>query len=175
VRMGKSGVHISRIEDRILLIRGERVIVDADLAEFYGVLTRRLNEQVRRNRKRFPEDFVFQLDTDEKSEVIAKCDHLRNLKFSKALPLVFTEHGALMAASVLNSDRAIALSVFVVRAFVKLRQTIEAHKELALKLGQLEYKLAEHDGQILSLIEAIKRLVEPSMVPEKRRIGFRTK
>jgi len=171
----KPVIQVGRIEQRILLIRGERVIIDSDLAEFYGVSTKRLNEQVRRNRKRFPEDFVFQLNADEKSEVVAKCDHLGNLKYSRVLPLAFTEHGALMAASVLSSSRAVEVSVFVVRAFVKLRQVVETHKELASKLAQLERKLARHDGQILSLVEAIRRLAEPSTVPERRRIGFRTK
>ena len=88
------------------MIRGEKVIIDADLAEFYGVPTKRLNEQVKRNKDRFPEDFMFQLNADEKSEVVAKCDHLAKLKFSKVLPHVFTEHGAIMAASVLNSPQA---------------------------------------------------------------------
>jgi len=165
-------IEAGRIEQRILLIRGERVIVDADLAEFYGVPTKRLNEQVRRNIERFPEDFVFQLDADEKSEVVAKCDHLERLKFSKVLPLAFTEHGALMAASVLNSTRAVEVSLFVVRAFVKLRRLIEVHKDFAAKLSQLERKLSEHDDQILSLVRALKRLAEPSKVPARRRIGF---
>jgi hypothetical protein len=171
----KAVIQVGRIEQRILLIRGQRVIIDSDLAEFYGVSTKRLNEQVRRNKKRFPEDFVFQLSGDEKSEVVAKCDHLGNLKYSRVLPLAFTEHGALMAASVLSSSRAVEVSVFVVRAFVKLRQAIEAHKELAAKLNQLERRLTQHDTQILSLVEAIRRLAEPSAVPEKRRIGFKAK
>ena len=100
------------------MIRGEKVIIDADLAEFYGIPTRRLNEQVKRNKERFPDDFMFQLNADEKSEVIAKCDHLEKLKFSKALPFAFTEHGAIMAASVLNSPQAAEVSIFIVRAFV---------------------------------------------------------
>jgi hypothetical protein len=92
-------VKVGTIQNRILLIRGEKVIIDADLAEAYGVATRRLNEQVKRNIERFPQDFMFQLSADEKSEVIANCDHLEKLKFSKALPFAFTEHGAIMAAS----------------------------------------------------------------------------
>ena len=107
------------IESRILHIRGLRVMIDADLAELYGVTTRRLNEQVKRNIKRFPPDFVFRLSSDEKAEVVAICDHLAGLKFSKTLPYAFTEHGAIMAANVLNSARAVEMSVFVVRAFVK--------------------------------------------------------
>jgi ORF6N domain len=96
-------VPIGKIENRILLIRGEKVIVDADLAQFYGVPTKRLNEQVKRNAGRFPKDFMFQLTKDEKSEVVANCDYLENLKYSRSLPFAFTEHGAIMAASVLNS------------------------------------------------------------------------
>ena len=169
----KPVVHVGRIEQRILLIRGEKVIVDADLAEFYGVTTKRLNEQVKRNRERFPEDFMFQLTKNEKAELVAKCDHLANLKFSRNLPYVFTEHGALMAASVLNSNRANEVSVFVVRAFVKIRRTLSEHKELAAKLGQLERRLSDHDTQIASLVRTIRSLLSPAPVPERRRIGFR--
>lgn len=115
MRSSKPVIQVGKIEQRILLIRRERVIVDADLADFYGVPTKRLNEQVRRNARRFPEDFVFRLNADEKDEVVAKCDHLGKLKVSKALPLAFTEHGALMVASVLSTARAVEVSVFVVR------------------------------------------------------------
>ncbi len=169
----KAVAAIRRIESRILLIRGEKVIVDADLAEFYGVTTKRLNEQVKRNRRRFPQDFVFRLTAAEKEEVVAKCDHLAKLRFSKALPYAFTEHGALMAASVLNSDRAVDVGVFVVRAFVRLREILAQHAELARKLAQLERKLADHDERILALVSAIRQLMSSSAVPEKRRIGFR--
>lgn len=96
-------IRVEEVQERILLIRGEKVIVDADLARFYGVATKRLHEQVKRNRKRFPRDFMFQLTSDERSEVVAKCDHLSALRFSKALPLAFTEHGALMAATARSS------------------------------------------------------------------------
>lgn len=102
----QSIVKIGKIETRILLIRGEKVIIDADLAEFYAVPTRRLNEQVKRNKSRFPSDFVFQLTQEEKSELVTNCDHLNQLKHSKSLPYAFTEHGAIMASSVLNSQRA---------------------------------------------------------------------
>lgn len=168
----KAVVKVGTIQNRILLIRGEKVIIDADLAEAYGVPTRRLNEQVKRNRERFPEDFMFQLSADEKSEVIANCDHLENLKYSKALPFAFTEHGAIMSASVLNSPKAIEVSVFVVRAFVQLRQVVAGHKELAHKVALLERNLSDHDDQILVLIEAIKQLMDPKPPPKKRRIGF---
>lgn len=168
----KKIVAVGKIEQRILLIRGEKVIVDADLAEFYGVPTKRLNEQVKRNKERFPEDFMFQLTPEEKAEVVAICDHLSKLKFSKVLPYAFTEHGAIMAASVLNSSRAIEVSVYIVRAFVKLRHTIAEHKELARKIALLERRLANHDEQILSLVQAIRQLMKPELPPRKRRIGF---
>ena len=169
----KSIVPVGKIEQRILLIRGEKVIIDADLAEFYGVPTKRLNEQVKRNKDRFPGDFTFQISAEEKSEVVANCDHLSQLKFSKALPHAFTEHGAIMVASVLNSTRAIEVSVFIVRAFVKLRRTIAEHKELSRKIAQFERRLADHDDQILSLVQAIKQFLNPELPPKKRRIGFK--
>lgn len=166
-------VKVGTIQNRILLIRSEKVIIDAELAEAYGVPTRRLNEQVKRNIERFPEDFMFQLSSDEKFEVIANCDHLEKLKFSKALPFAFTEHGAIMAASVLYSPKAIEVSVFVVRAFAQLRQAVAGHKELAHKISQLEQKLSDHDDQILVLVDAIKQLMDPKPPPKKRQIGFR--
>jgi len=170
----KAIVKVGRIQQRILLIRGVKVMVDADLAEAFGVPTRRLNEQVRRNLDRFPDDFMFQLAAEEKAEVVANCDHLERLKFSKALPLVFTEHGAIMAASVLNSPKAVEVSVFVVRAFVQLREAIAGHKELARKIAKLERKLGDHDEQIMVLVEAIKQLIDPKPPPKARRIGFQT-
>ncbi|MBM3286117.1 MAG: ORF6N domain-containing protein [Candidatus Eisenbacteria bacterium] len=161
------------ITQRILLVRGERVIMDADLAHVYGVPTKRLNEQVRRNGARFPVDFMFRLTAAEKAEVVANCGHLSNLRFSKALPLAFTEHGAIMAASVLNSPRAVELSVFVVRAFVAIRRAIAANKTLSLKIAQLERRLTDHDEQILVLVRAIKELAAPPPASPKRKIGFR--
>jgi hypothetical protein len=170
----KAIVKVGRIQQRILLIRGVKVMIDADLAEAYGVPTRRLNEQVRRNQDRFPDDFMFQLTVEEKAEVIANCDHLEKLKFSKALPLAFTEHGTIMAASVLNSPKAVEVSVFVVRAFVQLREAIAGHKELARRIAKLERKLGDHDEQIIILVEAIKQLMDPKLPPKTRRIGFHT-
>ncbi len=170
----KAVIQIGKIEQCILLIRGEKVIIDSDLAEFYNVPTKRLNEQVKRNKERFPDDFMFQLTAGEKSEVVATCDHLAKLKYSKVLPYAFTEHGVIMAASVLNSTRAVEVSVFIVRAFVKLRKVIAAHKELANKIAQLERRLAGHDEQIIALVHAIKQLMAPEPPPKKRRIGFHT-
>ena len=165
-------VPAGRIEQRILLIRDEKVIVDADLAEFYGVPTKRLNEQVKRNKGRFPDDFMFQLSAEEKSEVVANCDHLSKLKYSSSLPYAFAEHGAIMAANALNSPRAIEVSVFIVRAFVKLRRMIAENKELSRRIVQIERHLADHDEQIIELIKAIKQLLKPDPLPKKRRIGY---
>jgi hypothetical protein len=172
VERSKPDSEVARIGERILLVRGVRVIVDADLAQLYGVPTKALNQQVRRNWDRFPDDFAFRLTKEEKAELVTKCDHLGNLKHSKALPLAFTEHGALMAANVLKSKRAVEVSVFVVRAFVRLREMIEQNREIARRLRQLESRVAEHDGQILSLVRAIRQLAVPDDVPAKRRIGF---
>jgi len=168
----KSIVPVGKIENRILLIRGEKVIVDADLAEFYGVPTKRLNEQVKRNANRFPDDFMFQLTKNEKSEVVANCDHLENLKYSRSLPYAFTEHGAIMAASILNTPKAIEVSVFIVRAFIKLRQFISGQKDLQQKISRIEERLTGHDEQMVELVDLIKRLLDPDPPPKKRRIGF---
>jgi hypothetical protein len=161
-------IPVERIERTILLLRGEKVMLDADLATLYGVTTKRLNEQVRRNRDRFPEDFMFQLSVEEKAEVVANCDHLRNLKYSPYLPHVFTEHGALMLANVLNSKKAVQASVQVVRAFVRLRQMLASNAGLARKLEELERK---YDDQFRVVFEAIRQLMIPPD-PPKRRIGF---
>lgn len=167
-------VPLGQIEQSILLIRGHRVILDASLARMYGVTTGRLNEQVRRNAKRFPPDFMFQLTQVEKQEVIAICDNLHKLRFFRGLPFVFTEHGAIMAASVLNSQEAVAVSVYVVRAFVKLREMLTSHGELSQRLDELERKLQTHDRQIMGLFEAIRQLMEPPETPIKKRIGYAT-
>jgi len=168
----KYTVSVGTIQQRILLIRSEKVIIDADLAEFYGVTTKVLNQAVRRNIKRFPADFMFQLTKEEKIKVVTNCDHLRNLKYSSVNPYVFTEHGALMVASILNSVRAVEVSVFIVRAFVQLRRSVKEHKELAHKLDKLERRFSDHDEQILALFKAIKQLMKPELPPKKQRIGF---
>jgi len=164
----------ARIERSILQIRGLKVMLDTDLAELYGVTTKRLNEQVKRNKDRFPSDFIFKLTAEEKREVVANCDHLQKLKFSPALSFAFTEHGAIMAATVLNSDRAIKVSLYVVRAFLKLREMLGTQKEFARKLQELEQKFAEHDEKFKLVFQSIRELMEPTPVPPKRRIGFST-
>jgi len=168
-------VLVDQVQSKILLIRGEKVILDSDLAVLYGVPTKRLNEQVKRNRERFPPDFMYQLTKKEKGEVVANCDHLRKLKFSAVLPYAFTERGAIMAASILNSERAVQASIYVVRAFVKLRQMLAPYKELMGKLDQLEKKLKTHDKQIIAIVEAIKLLMPPPNDKPKEPFGFHKK
>ena len=124
-------VSAQRIESSILVIRDQKVILDADLAELYGVSTKVFNQAVRRNQDRFPEDFMFRLTPEEKGEVVTNCDHLRKLKYSNVFPCAFTEHGAIMAGSVLNIAGAITISVSVVRAFVKLRGLVNVPKDFA--------------------------------------------
>jgi len=159
---------VRQIENRILNLRRQRVMLDADLADLYGVPTKALNQAVKRNRNRFPEDFMFRLSKDEKQEAVTNCDHLARLKFSAALPYAFTEHGAIMAANVLNSERAVEMSVYVVRAFIRLRALLASHEELARKLDALERR---YDSQFKVVLDAIRKLMTPSS--EKRKnIGF---
>jgi hypothetical protein len=158
-------IPMERIERVILFIRGEKVMLDSDLAELYGVETKRLNEQVRRNPSRFPSDFMFQLTEAEKTEVVANCDHLGRLKFSPHLPYAFTEHGALMLANVLNSERAAQTSVQVVRVFVRLRQMLASNAELARKLAALEQK---YDAQFKVVFDAIRQLMSPPAKPKRK-------
>lgn len=131
-----------------------------------------LNQAVKRNLERFPENFMFQLTAVEKAEVVTNCDHLAKLKFSLSLPYAFTELGTIMAASVLNSPRAIETSVHVVRAFVHMRELLSGHKELAQKLAQLERKVGAHDKAIAEIISAIRQLMTPEEPKKKRPIGF---
>jgi hypothetical protein len=167
----KSLVPLERIERTILLIRDEKVMLDADLAEIYGVTTKGLNQAVKRNAIRFPADFTFQLTAAEKTEVVTNCDHLAKIKFSPHLPYAFTEHGALMLANVLNSERAALASVQVVRAFVRLRQMLASNAELSRKLAALEKK---YDVQFKVVFDAIRQLMTPPETP-RREIGFHVK
>jgi ORF6N domain len=167
---------LRRVDDisrSILQLRGQRVILDRDLAQIYGVPTRVLNQAIKRNRKRFPEDFVFRLNAEEaefsRSQfVILKRNRGQNIKY---LPYAFTEHGAIQAANVLSSPRAIEMGVFVVRAFVKLREILASNKELAQKLDELERKLQTHDRVIVDILKAIRELMNPP-APARRPIGF---
>jgi hypothetical protein len=163
-------VPVERVERRILLIRGEKVLLDADLADLYGATTKRLNEQVRRNRDRFPADFMFQLTSEEferlRSQIATSNIGRGGRRYQ---PLAFTEHGAIMAANVLNSPQAIATSVMVVRAFVRLRQMLASHADLARKLEDLEKR---YDVQFKQVFNAIRALMASPEGSEKGRIGY---
>jgi hypothetical protein len=149
------------------------VILDADLASLYGVSTKRLNEQVKRNAGRFPGDFTFLLTREEKLEVVANCDHLRALRFSHTAPRAFTEHGALMAANVLNSESAVQMSVFVIRAFMKMRERLELTTSLERRLSAIENTLIGHDKALHDLYRKIKPLLLAGLSDKpKRQIGF---
>jgi hypothetical protein len=181
-------IPLERVTRHILQLRGRRVILDADLAAIYSVTTKRLKEAVKRNRERFPDDFVFQLEQQEIADLrsqiatssgrpsnmrsqIATASR-RNIRFS---PFAFTEHGAIMAAAMLNSPQAVQMSLFVVRAFVQMREALAGHQELAHKLADLERKLTKrldkHERAILHLLDEMKQLVEPP-APKPKQIGF---
>jgi hypothetical protein len=160
------------IESRIVFLRERRVILDADLAELYGVPVRQLNQQIKRNRERFPQDFILQVTAKEykilRSQfVISSLTHGGR----RYLPQAFTEHGAIMAATVLNSERAVQMSVFVVRAFVHLREMLAANWKLAQKINELEERLDTHDEALQEILQAIKELTIPTK-RTRRKIGF---
>ncbi|MFY9701183.1 MAG: ORF6N domain-containing protein [Terriglobales bacterium] len=160
------------IESRITILRSQKIILDTALAEIYGVPVKRLNQQVNRNRERFPSDFMFQITRREFTAL--RLQFATSKKGSggrRSLPYAFTEHGAIMVATVLNTERAVKMSVFVVRAFVRLREILAANRELADKIEDLEDHLQAHDGAIQEILQVIKRLMQP---PSKRRskIGF---
>lgn len=157
------------IAKTILWIREQKVMLDADLARLYGVSTKRLNEQVKRNKERFPLAFMFSLTEEEKEELVANCDRFKNLKHSSVLPYAFTEHGAVMLANVLKSQRAIFVSIEVVKTFIRLREALINHQDLAQKIVGLEKK---YDAQFQVVFDALRKLIEPSPAPPKRRIGF---
>lgn len=159
-----------RIENKILLMRGERVMLDRDLAELYKVPTGRLNEQVKRNIRRFPGDFMFQL-TRKEFKILKSQFAISSWGGTRKLPYVFTEQGVAMLSSVLHSERAVQVNIAIMRVFVKLRQILSTHKTLAHKLEQLERKIEKHDGEIRTIFEAIRQLMAPPEKP-KRRIGF---
>jgi hypothetical protein len=159
---------VETIERSILSIRDHRVMLDADLADLYRVPTKVLNQAVKRNKDRFPPDFMFQLTTEEKDEVVTSCDHLRRLKISPTLPFTFTEHRAIMLANVLRSRAAVHVSIQIVRAFIKLREAVALHKDLARRLKELESK---YDAQFKAVFDALRRLMTPPE-PKERKIGF---
>jgi ORF6N domain len=166
-------VPVEHITQSILVLRGQRVLLDAELAALYGVSTKRFNEQVRRNRERFPADFMFQLTDEEHTALRSQFATLKlgRGQHRKYLPYAFTEHGAIMAATILNSPRAIEMSVYVVRAFVRLRELLASNTALARKLDELERKYQHHDDAIKAILSAIRELMNPPP-PKRRPIGF---
>ena len=163
---------VRRVEPRILFLRGEKLMLDSDLAELYGVSVKRLNQQVKRNARRFPPDFLIRL-TDNEHRVLRLQNATSNMGRGgrRYLPFAFTEHGAIMAATVLNSKRAIEMSIFVVRAFVRMRRALAAHPEIVRKFEELENRLDSHDADIQDLVSAIRALMRPP-ARKRHRIGF---
>ena len=160
------------IMNKILFIRGQNVMISNDLAELYGVTPKRLNEQVKRNIKRFPRNFMFQLTKHEKEKVVANCDHLKNLKYSPYLPYAFTEHGTMMLANVLNSDRAIEVSIKIVEIYIRMREYISTNQELLLKLEQIEKRIGSQDKKIALVFDYLKKFIEFQNTPRKQ-VGFK--
>jgi hypothetical protein len=163
-----------RIERSILLIRGQKVMLDSDLAELYGVETKNLNKAVKRNLDRFPDDFLFQL-TAEEAEALrfqSGTSTSGGRGGRRYLPNAFTEQGVAMLSSVLRSNRAVQVNIAIIRAFVRLRELLGSHKDLAAKLAKLEKKFGEHDEKFQLVFEAIRQLMAPPPAPKKRRIGF---
>jgi len=172
---------LTQIQKRIYIIRGKRVMLDSDLAFLYEVEVKQLNQAVKRNVKRFPDDFMFRLTKDEFTEVVTNCDHLQNLKFRPTLPYAFTEQGVAMLAAVLNSQKAIDVNIQIMRAFVKLRhyvlsksdtneQIAELRKMLMVYIENTDYKLSKHNKTIEQIIIALNNLIDKP--PKTKKIGF---
>lgn len=169
--MSKSLIPIESIISRILIIRNQRVILDKDLAQLYGVETRVLKQAVKRNIKRFPSDFMFTLNNKEINNLVSQNVIPSKSYLGGAKPFVFTEQGVAMLSSVLNSERAIEINILIMRAFVKLREIISSHKKVEQKIKDIEKKLGDHEDQILQIIQIINELISPPPA-EKKRIGF---
>jgi len=167
-------IPVETIASKILFLRNEKVLLDRDLAELYGVSTKALNQAVKRNARRFPPDFMFRLTKKEKDELVTNCDRFQPLKHSSVSPRAFTEQGVAMLSSVLNSQRAIDVNIAIMRAFVHMRKMIASHTELAKKLKELEHHIKDHDEKIQAIFEAIQQLIT---LPEKtnKKIGFTAK
>lgn len=162
-------IPIDVIEQRIFLIRGEKVMIDRHLAELYGVDTRALNQSVKRNAERFPANFMFQLTEKERDEVITFCDNLLPLKFARTLPYAFTEQGVAMLSGILRSKRAIQVNIQIMNTFVQIRRLLADNKALAQRLSELERK---YDAQFKVVFDALRKLIAPPDPPQ-RPIGFR--
>ena len=169
-------IPVDVITEKIFEIRGQKVMIDADLAKLYGVPTKRLNEAVKRNKKRFPEDFMFKLTTEEKNELVAICDRLTNLKHSSAMPYAFTENGVAMLSSVLNSEKAIQINLQIIRAFVRLRNMLLENDALRYAIEGLEKRMSKNERDIQLALTVIQQVLMPPKYPEpkkpKYKIGF---
>lgn len=164
---------VELISEIILELRGQRLILDRDLASLYGVTTKAFNQAVKRNESRFPSDFRIQLSQPEKDELVTECDRFKSLKHSSSLPYAFTEHGALMAANILKSDKAHEMSVYVIRAFVALRKIVVEQSSVAFKMAEVERRLDHHDENLEAITRAVEYLLEsPEASKPKRKIGF---
>lgn len=172
-RLNSSIIPDEVILDKIFLIRQQKVMLDRDLAELYGVTTFRLNEQVKRNPKRFPADFMFKLSQEEKKDLVKKYKELYSLKFSPVLPKVFTEHGAMALANVLNSKKAVDVSNQIIRVFIKHRNMLVNYKNILLKIDQLDKKTIKNTKDIKAMFALIKKAVVFSMKENEKRIGFK--
>lgn len=161
------------IEKRIFMIRGHKIMIDRDLAELYGVETKYLNRQVRVNKSRFPEEFMFRLTVGERNELVQICHRFETMKHSTSMPYAFTEHGIAMLSSVLNSERAIKINILIIKTFVKLREIVSSHKELAYKIKELEARIGKHDEHICAIFEAIRQLMSPPPEKPRRITGFK--
>jgi len=165
-------ISIEAVATKILVVRGRRVMLDRDLAELYGVTTFNLNKAVKRNKERFPDDFMFMLSREEVKNLIFQIG-IPSWGGSRFLPYAFTEQGVAMLSSVLRSRRAVQANIAIMRSFVKLRELLLTHKDLANKIGALEKKYQLHETDIQVIFKAIKKLLEPPPVPQKPQIGFR--
>jgi len=162
-----------KIEPRIFLVRNQKIMIDRDLAELYGVETKYLNRQVKRNIERFPSEFMFRLTLKERNELVTNCHRFENMKHSSSLPYAFNEHGVAMLAGILNSKTAVKISIHIVKTFIRLRKIIATHDKLAKKFKELEKHVGRHDEEITAIVEFIKKLIEEPPKP-KIKIGFHT-
>lgn len=170
-RKASALIPLERIERKILLIRGHKVLLDSDLAELYGVETRRLNEQVRRNLERFPDDFMFQLSLEEVADLISQ-NATSSWGGRRKPPLAFTEMGVAMLSSVLSSERAIAVNIEIMRTFTRLRELLASHVELSRRVQSLERVSHHHGDKLRVVFEAIRELSSPPQPPKKHKLGF---
>ena len=169
--MSKEIIPVERVVQSIRWFRGQKVLLDSDLAALYGVTTGNLNKAVSRNRDRFPSDFMFQLSAKEAEDLIFQIGRSKGRGGRRHRPYAFTEQGIAMLSSILNSDRAIRVNIAIMRAFVKLRQMLETNRELARKFSELERRVGKHDQEIAAILEAIRQLMTPPEKP-RREIGF---